>query len=208
LARYTGSVCRQCRRENIKLFLKGDRCFSDKCSFDRRGYPPGEHGQKRAKVSDYGTQLREKQKVRRIYGISEKQFRITFKRADRQKGITGTNLLSFLETRLDNTVFRMGFVNSRNQGRHLVRHGHFLVNGKKVDIPSFQVKKGDIIALREKSKKIQAVSDSLDAIVRRGMPQWIEIDKEKFQGEVVNIPAREDITLPIQEQLIVELYSK
>jgi small subunit ribosomal protein S4 len=208
LARYTGSVCRQCRRENIKLFLKGDRCFSDKCSFDRRGYPPGEHGQKRAKVSDYGTQLREKQKVRRIYGISEKQFRITFKRADRQRGITGTNLLSLLETRLDNTVFRMGFVNSRNQGRHLVRHGHFLVNGKKVDIPSFQVKKGDIIALREKSKKIQAVSDSLDAIVRRGMPQWIEIDKEKFQGEVVNIPAREDITLPIQEQLIVELYSK
>jgi small subunit ribosomal protein S4 len=208
LARYTGSVCRQCRRENIKLFLKGDRCFSDKCSFDRRGYPPGEHGQKRVKVSDYGTQLREKQKVRRIYGLSEKQFRITFKRADRQRGITGTNLLSLLETRLDNTVFRMGFVNSRNQGRHLVRHGHFLVNGKKVDIPSFQVKKGDIIALREKSKKIQAVSDSLDAIVRRGIPQWIEIEKEKFQGEVVNIPAREDITLPIQEQLIVELYSK
>lgn len=208
MARYTGSVCRQCRRENIKLFLKGDRCFSDKCSFDRRGYPPGEHGQKRAKVSDYGTQLREKQKVRRIYGLSEKQFRITFKRADRQRGITGTNLLSLLETRLDNTVFRMGFVNSRNQGRHLVRHGHFLVNGKKVDIPSFQVKKGDIIALREKSKKIQAVSDSLDAIVRRGIPQWIEIEKEKFQGEVVNIPAREDITLPIQEQLIVELYSK
>ncbi len=208
MARYTGSVCRQCRRENIKLFLKGDRCFSDKCSFDRRGYPPGEHGQKRVKVSDYGTQLREKQKVRRIYGLSEKQFRITFKRADRQRGITGTNLLSLLETRLDNTVFRMGFVNSRNQGRHLVRHGHFLVNGKKVDIPSFQVKKGDIIALREKSKKIQAVSDSLDAIVRRGIPQWIEIEKEKFQGEVVNIPAREDITLPIQEQLIVELYSK
>jgi small subunit ribosomal protein S4 len=208
LSRYTGSVCRQCRRENIKLFLKGDRCFSDKCSFDRRGYPPGEHGQKRVKVSDYGLQLREKQKVRRIYGLSEKQFRITFKRADRQKGITGTNLLSLLETRLDNTVFRMGFVNSRNQGRHLVQHGHFTVNGKKVDIPSYQVKKGDIVALREKSKKIQAISDSLDAIVRRGIPQWLEIDKEKFQGEVVNIPAREDITLPIQEQLIVELYSK
>ncbi|MDZ7665964.1 MAG: 30S ribosomal protein S4 [Desulfotignum sp.] len=208
MSRYTGSVCRQCRRENIKLFLKGDRCFSDKCSFDRRGYPPGEHGQKRQKVSDYGLQLREKQKVRRIYGLSEKQFRITFKRADRQKGITGTNLLSFLETRLDNAVFRMGFVNSRNQGRHLVRHGHFTVNGKKVDIPSYQVKKGDIVALREKSKKIQAISDSLDAIVRRGIPQWLEIDKEKFQGVVVNIPAREDITLPIQEQLIVELYSK
>jgi small subunit ribosomal protein S4 len=208
LSRYTGSVCRQCRRENMKLFLKGDRCFSDKCSYDRRGYPPGQHGQKRAKVSDYGTQLREKQKVRRIYGISEKQFRITFKRADSQKGITGTNLLSLLETRLDNTVFRMGFVNSRNQGRHFVRHEHFTVNGKKVNIPSFQVKKGDVIALREKSKKIQAISDSLDAIVRRGLPQWLEIDKEKFKGAVVSIPAREDITLPIQEQLIVELYSK
>jgi small subunit ribosomal protein S4 len=208
LSRYTGSVCRQCRRENMKLFLKGDRCFSDKCSFDRRGYPPGEHGQKRSKVSDYGMQLREKQKVRRIYGISEKQFRISFKRADRQKGITGTNLLSLLETRLDNAVFRMGFVNSRNQGRHFVRHQHFTVNGKKVNIPSFQVKKGDVIALREKSKKIQAISDSLEAIVRRGIPQWLEIDKEKFTGAVVSIPSREDITLPIQEQLIVELYSK
>lgn len=208
MSRYTGSVCRQCRRENMKLFLKGDRCFSDKCSFDRRGYPPGEHGQKRSKVSDYGMQLREKQKVRRIYGISEKQFRISFKRADRQKGITGTNLLSLLETRLDNAVFRMGFVNSRNQGRHFVRHQHFTVNGKKVNIPSFQVKKGDVIALREKSKKIQAISDSLEAIVRRGIPQWLEIDKEKFTGAVVSIPTREDITLPIQEQLIVELYSK
>jgi len=192
----------------MKLFLKGDRCFSDKCSFDRRGYPPGEHGQKRSKVSDYGMQLREKQKVRRIYGISEKQFRISFTRADRQKGITGTNLLSLLETRLDNTVFRMGFVNSRNQGRHFVRHQHFTVNGKKVNIPSYQVKKGDVVALREKSKKIQAISDSLEAIVRRGIPQWLEIEKEKFTGTVVSIPAREDITLPIQEQLIVELYSK
>ncbi|MEE4362956.1 MAG: 30S ribosomal protein S4 [Desulfotignum sp.] len=208
MSRYTGSVCRQCRRENMKLFLKGDRCFSDKCSFDRRGYPPGEHGQKRTKVSDYGMQLREKQKVRRIYGISEKQFRISFKRADRQRGITGTNLLSLLETRLDNTVFRMGFVNSRNQGRHFVRHQHFTVNGKKVNIPSYQVKKGDVIALREKSSKIQAISDSLEAIVRRGIPQWLEIDKEKFTGKVVSIPVREDITLPIQEQLIVELYSK
>ena len=208
MSRYTGSVCRQCRRENMKLFLKGDRCFSDKCSFDRRGYPPGEHGQKRSKVSDYGMQLREKQKVRRIYGISEKQFRISFTRADRQKGITGTNLLSLLETRLDNTVFRMGFVNSRNQGRHFVRHQHFTVNGKKVNIPSYQVKKGDVVTLREKSKKIQAISDSLEAIVRRGIPQWLEIEKEKFTGTVVSIPAREDITLPIQEQLIVELYSK
>ncbi len=192
----------------MKLFLKGDRCFSDKCSFDRRGYPPGQHGQRRSKLSDYGIQLREKQKVRRLYGISEKQFRISFKRADRKKGITGTNLLSLLETRLDNTVFRMGFVNSRNQGRHFVRHNHFTVNEKKVNIPSYQVKKGDVIELREKSKKIQTISDSLDAIVRRGIPQWIEIEKENFKGIVVGVPAREDITLPIQEQLIVELYSK
>ena len=192
----------------MKLFLKGDRCFSDKCSFDRRGYPPGQHGQRRTKISDYGIQLREKQKVRRIYGVAEKQFRILFKEADRRKGITGTNLLSLLETRLDNTVFRLGFVNSRNQGRHFVRHNHFTVNGKKVNIPSFQVRKGDVVELREKSKKVQAISDSLDAIVRRGIPQWLEIDKEKFKGEVVGVPAREDITLPIQEQLIVELYSK
>lgn len=208
MARYRGSVCRQCRRENMKLFLKGDRCFSDKCSFDRRGYPPGQHGQRRGKLSDYGIQLREKQKVRRIYGVAEKQFRILFKEADRQKGITGSNLLRLLETRLDNTVFRMGFVNSRNQGRHFVRHNHFTVNGRKVNIPSYQVKKGDVIELSEKSKKVQAISDSLDAIVRRGVPQWIEIDKDNFKGEVVGVPVREDITLPIQEQLIVELYSK
>lgn len=192
----------------MKLFLKGDRCFSDKCSYDRRGYPPGQHGQRRSKLSDYGIQLREKQKVRRLYGLSEKQFRISFKRADSQRGITGTNLLSLLETRLDNAVFRMGFVNSRNQGRHFVRHNHFTVNGKKVNIPSFQVKKGDVVELREKSKTIKTISDSLDAIVRRGIPQWIEIDKVKFKGEVVGVPVREDITLPIQEQLIVELYSK
>ncbi len=208
MARYTGSVCRQCRRENMKLFLKGDRCFSDKCSYDRRGYPPGQHGQRRSKQSDYGMQLREKQKVRRIYGISEKQFRITFSRADRLKGITGTNLLSLLETRMDNTVFRLGFVNSRNQGRHFVRHNHFTVNGKKVNIPSYQMKKGDVIELREKSRTVQAISDSLDAIVRRGVPAWLEINKDNFQGKIVGIPTREDITLPIQEQLIVELYSK
>jgi len=192
----------------MKLFLKGDRCFSDKCSFDRRSFPPGEHGQKRTKQSDYGIQLREKQKVRRIYGISEKQFRIAFKKADRKKGITGSNLLSMLETRLDNTVFRLGFVNSRNQGRHFVRHNHFTVNGKKVNIPSFQVKKGDVIELREKSRSIQAITDSLEAIVRRGVPQWLDINKENFKGEIKGIPTREDITLPIQEQLIVELYSK
>jgi small subunit ribosomal protein S4 len=188
--------------------LKGDRCFSDKCSFDRRGYPPGQHGQRRGKISGYGIQLREKQKVRRLYGLSEKQFRLTFEKADRKKGITGFNLLNLLEIRLDNTVFRMGFVNSRNQGRHFVRHNHFTVNGKKVNIPSYQVRKGDVVEVREKSRSIQAIVDSLDAIVRRGIPQWLEIDKDSYKGEVMGIPAREDITLPIQEQLIVEFYSK
>ncbi len=208
MSRYRGSVCRQCRRENIKLFLKGDRCFSDKCSFDRRGYPPGDHGQKRSKLSDYGMQLREKQKIRRIYGLSEKQFRITFKRADKKKGITGATLLSMLELRLDNAVFRLGFASSRNQGRHFVRHNHFTVNGKKANIPSYQLKKGDVIELKEKGRNIQAITDSLEAIVRRGMPQWIQIDKEHFKGQILNLPNREDITLPIQEQLVVELYSK
>ncbi len=208
MSRYRGPVCRQCRRENMKLFLKGDRCFSDKCSFDRKGYPPGQHGQRRTKSSDYGIQLREKQKVRRIYGISEKQFRIIFKRADRQKGITGTNLLSLLESRLDNVVFRLGFTSSRSQGRHFVKHNHFTVNGLKVNIPSYVVKSGDVVEVREKSRNIQAITDSLDTIVRRGVPQWLELDKEGFKGVVKSIPAREDVTLPIQEQLIVELYSK
>jgi len=208
LSRYRGSVCRQCRRENMKLFLKGDRCFSDKCSFDRKGYPPGQHGQRRTKNSDYGIQLREKQKVRRIYGISEKQFRIIFKRADRKKGITGTNLLSFLESRLDNVVFRLGFTSSRSQGRHFVKHNHFTINGLKVNIPSYVIKSGDVVEVKEKSKNIQAITDSLDTIVRRGVPQWLELDKDGFKGVVKSIPAREDVTLPIQEQLIVELYSK
>lgn len=208
MARYTGSVCRLCRRENMKLFLKGDRCYSDKCGFDRRGYPPGQHGQRRSKHSDYGVQLREKQKVRRIYGVSEKQFRLMFAKADRLKGITGTNLLSNLERRLDNVVYRLGFVNSRTQGRHFVKHYHFLVNGKKVNIPSFQVKKDDVIELKEKSKKVQVVTDALDAVVRRGVPQWLSLDKDNMKGTVTSIPVREDITIPIQEQLIVELYSK
>ena len=208
MARYRGSVCRLCRRENLKLFLKGDRCYSDKCGFDRRGYPPGQHGQRRAKFSDYGIQLREKQKVKRLYGLSEKQFRMLFEKADRKKGITGTNLLVLLETRLDNVVYRLGFVNSRTQGRHFVRHGHFNVNGRRVDIPSFVVKPGDVIEVREKSKNVQAISDSLDAVVRRGLPQWIEIEKDNFKGIVKALPVRDDITMPIQEQLIVELYSK
>jgi len=209
LARYTGSVCRICRRENLKLFLKGDRCYSDKCAFDRRGYPPGQHGQRRGrKISDYGIQLREKQKVKRMYGLSEKQFHLFFERADDQKGITGTNLLVFLERRLDNVVYRLGFVNSRAQSRHFVRHSHFLINGKKVNIPSYLIKIGDVVEVREKSRKIQALEGALDAVVRRGIPQWLDLEKENMKGKVKEIPSREDITTPIQEQLIVELYSK
>lgn len=209
MARYRGSVCRICRRENIKLFLKGDRCYSDKCAFDRRGYVPGEHGQRRrGKPSDYGIQLREKQKVKRTYGLSEKQFRLFFSKADRQKGITGTNLLVLLERRLDNVVYRLGFVNSRTQGRHFVRHKHFLVNGKRVDIPSYLVNVGDTVEVVEKSRAVQAIADSLDAVVRRGLPPWIGVEKEKFKGEIKSFPVRDDLTLPMQEQLIVELYSK
>lgn len=209
MARYTDSVCRQCRRENLKLYLKGDRCFSDKCAFDRRGYPPGEHGERRGrKISDYGIQLREKQKVKRMYGLSEKQFRLFFERADRQKGITGTNLLVLLERRLDNVVFRLGFVNSRAQGRQLVRHNHFSVNGTKVNIPSYLVGIGDAVEVREKSRKIAAISDSMDAVVRRGIPQWLDLEKDNHKGLVKAFPVREDLTMPMQEQLVVELYSK
>ena len=209
MARYTDSVCRQCRRENMKLYLKGDRCFSDKCAFDRRGYPPGEHGERRGrKISDYGIQLREKQKVKRMYGLSEKQFRLFFERADRQKGITGTNLLVLLERRLDNVVFRLGFVNSRAQGRQLVRHNHFSVNGKKVNIPSYLVSIGDAVEVREKSRKITAISDSMEAVVRRGIPQWLDLEKDNHKGLVKAFPVREDLTMPMQEQLVVELYSK
>ncbi len=209
MARYTDSVCRQCRRENMKLYLKGDSCYSDKCAFDRRGYPPGEHGERRGrKISDYGIQLREKQKVKRMYGLSEKQFRLFFERADRQKGITGTNLLVLLERRLDNVVFRLGFVNSRAQGRQLVRHNHFSVNGKKVNIPSYLVNVGDAVEVREKSRKITAISDSMEAVVRRGVPQWLDLEKDNHKGLVKAFPVREDLTMPMQEQLVVELYSK
>jgi small subunit ribosomal protein S4 len=209
LARYTGSVCRICRRENLKLFLKGDRCYGDKCAFDRRGYAPGEHGQRRrGKLSDYGIQLREKQKVKRLYCLSEKQFHLIFEKADRQRGVTGTNLLVLLERRLDNVVYRLGFVNSRTQGRHLVRHRHFLVNGKKVNIPSYLIKVGDEITVGEKSQKVTVIGDALEAVVRRGVPQWLELEKDKMKGIVKSLPVREDLTMPMQEQLIVELYSK
>ena len=209
MSRYKDSVCRHCRRENLKLYLKGDRCYSDKCAFDRRSYPPGEHGERRGrKISDYGIQLREKQKVKRMYGLSEKQFHLFFERAEAQRGVTGTNLLVLLERRLDNVVYRLGFANSRTQGRQFVLHNHFLVNGKKVNIPSFLVKKGDAIEVKEKSKKVAAITDSMEAVVRRGIPQWLELEKEQHKGVVTGFPVREDLTMPMQEQLVVELYSK
>lgn len=208
LARYRGSTCRICRRENMKLMLKGDRCFSDKCAFDRRSYAPGQHGQKRSKHSDYGIQLREKQKVKRLYGLTEKQFRLLFKRADRMKGITGTNLLTLLERRLDNVIYRLGFSNSRNQSRQIVRHNHIVINSKKVNIPSYIVQVGDIIEVKEKSRKVNVIAESLDTVVRRGIPQWLELEKDQFKGVVKAVPIRDDITTPMQEQLIVELYSK
>lgn len=209
MANNTGSDCRICRRENVKLFLKGDRCYSDKCAFDRRSYPPGQHGERRGrKASDYGIQLREKQKIKRIYGLSEKQFHLFFERADHQKGITGTNLLVALERRLDNVVYRLGFANSRSQARQLVQHSHFTVNGRKVNIPSFQVKVGDAVEVRERSRKIQLIQDSLDAVVRRGVPQWLDLEKDNLKGMIKSLPVREDLTMPMQEQLVVELYSK
>ena len=209
MARYTGPVCRLCRRENIKLFLKGDRCYSDKCSFDRKGYPPGEHGQRRGrKASDYGIQLREKQKVKRIYCLSEKQFHLFFERADRQKGVTGSNFLIMLERRLDNIVYRLGFSSSRFEARHFVRNNHFLVNGVKANIPSYLLKIGDVVEVKEKSRKIKVIDDSLDAVVRRGIPQWLDLEKDSYKGIIKSFPVRDDLTMPINEQLVVELYSK
>jgi small subunit ribosomal protein S4 len=192
----------------MKLFLKGDRCYSDKCAIDRRNYPPGQHGQGRSKHSEYAIQLREKQKVKWMYGLLENQFRGTFERAERMKGITGTNLLVLLERRLDNVIYRLGFANSRNQARHLVRHKHFIVNGRRVDIPSYQIRIGDTISVREKSRPVVSITEALEAVARRGVPGWLELDKAQFSGTVKAYPLREDLTMPIQEQLIVELYSK
>ena len=208
MARYSKSVCRLCRRENTKLFLKGERCYTEKCAFDRRTYPPGQHGQGRKKASDYGAQLREKQKVKRLYGLLENQFRNTFEEAERRKGITGEVLLQLLERRLDNAVYRLGFANSRNEARQLVLHNHFMVNQSRVNIPSFLVKPGDVISVRDKSKKVLRIQESLEGVARRGVPQWLELEKEEMRGSVKALPVREDITLPIQEKLIVELYSK
>ncbi len=209
MARNIGAACRRCRRENLKLYLKGDRCYSDKCSFERRAFGPGQHGQARfRKVSDYAIQLREKQKVKSMYGMLESQFRLTFKKADLQKGVTGENLLILLERRLDNVVFRMGYASSRNQARQLVRHKHILVNGKKVNIPSFLISVNDVVTLKEKSRANTMIVDSLEAVARRGVPSWVELDKDNFKGTIKALPNRDEITMPIQEQLIVELYSK
>jgi small subunit ribosomal protein S4 len=208
LARYTGPSCRLCRRERLKLFLKGERCYSEKCAVDRREYPPGQHGQSRKKYSDYDVQLREKQKVKRIYGVMEQQFRGYFEEANRQKGITGENLLLILERRLDNMVYRMGFASSRNEARQLIRHNHFEVNGKRVNIPSYLMRAGDVIELKEKSRKIAKVQESLEGSSRRGVPRWLEVDKDNLKGKVVALPAREELTMPINEQIIVEFYSK
>ncbi len=209
MARNIGAACRRCRRENLKLYLKGDRCYSDKCSFERRAFGPGQHGQARfRKVSDYAVQLREKQKVKSMYGMLEGQFRLAFKKADLQKGVTGENLLILLERRLDSAVFRLGFASSRSQARQLVRHNHILVNGKKVNIPSFLASVNDVITLKEKSRANALILDCLEAATRRGIPSWLELDKDNFKATVKALPNREEITMPIQEQLIVELYSK
>jgi len=209
VARYTGPVCRLCRRERMKLFLKGERCFKEKCAIERRGYPPGQHGQRRGrKAMGYGIQLREKQKVKRIYGVLERQFRLYFQEADRKKGITGETLLQMLERRLDNVVFSLGFASSRSQARQLVRHGHILVDGKKTTIPSYQVRAGQSVVVREGSRQNTQIRAALESALGRGVPDWLALDAENFAGKVQALPNREDIKLPIQEQLIVELYSR
>lgn len=208
MARYIGPSCRLCRREGIKLYLKGDRCYTERCAIDRRGYAPGQHGQARRKLSEYGIQLREKQKAKRIYGVLERQFKRYFEIAERKKGVTGENLLRILESRLDNVVYRMGFASSRTEARQLIRHGHFTVNGKKVDIPSYLVRIGEVIAVKEDSRKLSRIKELAETAAQRNVPQWLEVNAEAMEGRVVGLPAREDIDVPIEEHLIVELYSK
>lgn len=208
MARYIGAVCRLCRREGEKLFLKGERCYTGKCAIDRRPYAPGQHGKRRTKVSEYGLQLREKQKAKRIYGVLETQFRNYFEEADRKKGITGENLLILLECRLDNVAYRAGLGRSRTEARQIVRHNHITVNGKKVNIPSYQVKVGDIIEVKEKSQGIQRFKDIFEVTSSISIPEWLEVDFENYTIKVVDIPTRDQIGIPVQETLIVELYSK
>lgn len=209
LGRYIESVCKICRREGMKLFFKGDRCYTDKCAFERRSYAPGQHGQGRSKVTPYAMQLREKQRVKRMYGLlMEEQFHGYFKDAERTKGITGENLLLLLERRLDNVAYRLGFADSRSDARQLIMHRHILVNGKNVNISSYLVKSGDVVEVKEKSRNKARVNEALEAVERRGVPQWLELDKASYKGIVKSAPRREDITMPIQEQFIVELYSR
>ena len=208
MARYTDEQCRICRREGQKLFLKGSRCYTDKCSISRRNYAPGQHGQKRAKLSEYGTQLREKQKTKSYYGVGERQFRGYFDMASRKKGVTGENLLQILESRLDNVVYRLGFGSSRAQARQLVNHGQFEVNGKKVDIPSYLVKAGDVITVREIKKDNETIKANIEVNASRPMPAWLELNNETLSGKVIRLASREDVDIPIEEHLIVELYSK
>ena len=202
------SVCKLCRRENMKLFLKGDRCFTDKCSFERRPYPPGQHGERRLKFSEFALQLREKQKTKRYYGVSEKQFRGYFGEADRLRGVTGTELLKLLETRLDNVVYTLGFASSRREARHLVAHDHFTLNGKKCNIPSINVSKGDVVEVREASRMTNKVMGAIESVKKREIPGWLEADHGAFKGVVKDMPSRENITLPVEENMIVEYYSR
>jgi small subunit ribosomal protein S4 len=210
MARYIGPVCRLCRREGMKLFLKGERCYTDRCAIEKRNFIPGQHGKSRRmrKMLGYGVQLREKQKVKRTYGVLEAQFRRYFEQADRAKGITGETLLQLLERRLDNVIYRLGFATSRSQSRQLVRHGHFTVNGRKTDIPSFQVKPGDVVAVRENSRKTATILHAQEEVKGRGIPEWLSVDADGFSATMSTVPTREQINLPVQEQLIVELYSK
>lgn len=208
MAKYRGPVCRLCRREGVKLFLKGSRCMTEKCAIERRSYPPGQHGQGRQRVSEYSAQLREKQKLKRIYGLQERQFRGIFGKAERQTGVTGEHLLKMLECRLDNVVYRLGFACSRREARQLVNHGHFLVNGKKTDVPAFCVRTGDAIEVRQRSQAVGAIVASLDAVESRGIPAWLELNREAFKGTVKAIPTKDDIALPVNEQMVVELYSR
>ena len=209
MARYIGPVCRLCRREGLKLFLKGERCYTEKCAIERRNYIPGQHGQARkGKVSEFGRQLREKKKVKRIYGIVEKQFRGYYDMASSKEGVTGDNLLSILERRLDNVAYRLGLAASRAEARLLVRHGHLLLNGKSCDIPSLQVRAGDEVKVRDASKEISRIVESVESVDRRGVPAWLTLDRKALSGKVMTLPTRADVTMPIEERLIVELYSK
>ncbi len=204
----TNSVCKLCRRENMKLFLKGDRCYTDKCAFERRPYPPGQHGQSRLKFSEFALQLREKQKAKRYYGLSEKQFRKYFENADQSKGITGTELLKHLELRLDNVIYTLGFANSRREAKQLISHNHFMVNGKRVNIPSFIVKKGDVVEVAKASQEMVSILSAIQAVSRRTIPSWLEANHTAFKGIVKDSPTRDEITISVEESMIVEYYSR